>query len=54
MGEYSKALSFYERVLHIRQYLLPANHPHLQLYNDTLENIKKKMSMIEIETIHIQ
>jgi tetratricopeptide (TPR) repeat protein len=29
MGEYSKALSYYEKAVEIRQKTLPANHPSL-------------------------
>jgi tetratricopeptide (TPR) repeat protein len=36
MGEYSKALSHYEKALDIRQQLLPPNHPHLA---DSYNNI---------------
>jgi tetratricopeptide (TPR) repeat protein len=35
MGEYSKALSYYEKALEIRQKTLPSNHPaFLQSYNN--------------------
>ena len=30
MGEYSKALSYFERALDIWKRALPPNHPHLQ------------------------
>ncbi len=36
MGEYSKALSYYEKDLEIKQKTLPENHPDLALsYNNT-------------------
>ena len=35
MGEYSKALSYYEKALEIRKQSLPSNHPDLALsYNN--------------------
>ena len=31
MGEYAKALSYYEKVIEIREKNLPANHDHLAI-----------------------
>jgi tetratricopeptide (TPR) repeat protein len=42
-GEYSKALSYHEKALKIRQQSLPPNHPQLQIYGKSLEDIKKKL-----------
>ncbi|UJR22463.1 hypothetical protein I4U23_025520 [Adineta vaga] len=50
-GKYSEALVFYEKALTIyqkthpsvAQQSLPSNHPHLQMYRNQLENIKKKL-----------
>ncbi len=43
MGEYSKALSYYERALDIGQHSLPANHPNLQIFRESIEIVKKKL-----------
>jgi hypothetical protein len=43
MSEYSKALSYFERALDIRQRSLPPNHPDLQSVAKNIEIIKKKM-----------
>jgi hypothetical protein len=42
MDDYSKALSFYERAVDIRQRLLPVNHPDLLRYKKNLEVAKKE------------
>jgi tetratricopeptide (TPR) repeat protein len=43
MGEYSKALSFYERAVEIGQHALLENHPYLQWYKQALAEIQSKM-----------
>jgi hypothetical protein len=43
MEEYSKALSFFERALDIKQRSLPANHPSLQTVRESIEIVKKKL-----------
>jgi tetratricopeptide (TPR) repeat protein len=54
MGEYSKALSYYEKALEIRQKTLPANHPDFaQSYNnigsvfDSMGEYSKALSYFE-------
>jgi tetratricopeptide (TPR) repeat protein len=42
-GEYSKALSLYEKALAIRQKSLPPNHPRLRQWIKNLEYIKGKL-----------
>jgi tetratricopeptide (TPR) repeat protein len=41
MGQHSKALSFCERAVECGQYSLPANHPSLQIWQKTLDLVKK-------------
>ena len=41
MGQHSKALSFCERAVECGQSSLPANHPNLQIWQETLELVKK-------------
>ncbi len=41
MGEYSKALSYYERALNICQCSLPPSHPHLQSVRKSIDIIKR-------------
>jgi hypothetical protein len=41
--EYSKALSYYERALDIRQSSLPPDHPHLKNVKENIEIVKKEM-----------
>jgi tetratricopeptide (TPR) repeat protein len=43
MGNYSKALSIYERAVDIAQKSLPANHPKLQMCEEGLDRVKKKL-----------
>ena len=43
MGEYSKALSYFERALDIRQRSLPLNHPDLKDVKQWIEEVKKKL-----------
>jgi hypothetical protein len=43
MGEYSKALSYYERALGIFQRSLPPNHPHIQTVRESIKIMKKKL-----------
>ncbi len=42
MGEYSKALSFYQRAVDINgQHSLSSNHPHLRWYENNLGKVKR-------------
>jgi hypothetical protein len=43
MGEYSKALPYYERALDIWQNSLPPNDPYLKIVKDNIEKVKEKM-----------
>ncbi len=43
MGNYSKALSYYERSLDIWQGLLPPNHFHLHSVRESIEFVNKKL-----------
>ena len=43
MGEYSKALSSYEKALEIRQQLLPSNHPDLAMSYNNIGIVYKNM-----------
>ena len=43
MGKHSKALPFCQLAVDIAQRSLPSNHPHLQLYKNNLEDVKKKL-----------
>ncbi|CAF4717250.1 unnamed protein product [Rotaria sp. Silwood1] len=43
MGEYTKALSFYEQALHIRQNILPPNHPDLATSYNTVGLVHSNM-----------
>ncbi len=43
MGEYSKALSYFERALDIWQRSLPPNHPDLKDVKESIEIVKKKL-----------
>ena len=42
MGDYSKAVLFYERAVDIGQRSLTANHPCLQLWKNNLNEVTKK------------
>ncbi len=43
MDEYSKAFSYYERALNIRQRSLPPNHRSTKNVKESIEIVKKKM-----------
>jgi tetratricopeptide (TPR) repeat protein len=43
MGEYSKALEFFEHAVNIGQKSLPPNHSNLQTYRRYLDRVKKKL-----------
>ncbi len=43
MGEYSKALAYFERALDILQRALPPNHPYAQIVRESIEIIKRKL-----------
>ena len=43
MGNYSKALPFYERALDIQQHSLPSDHPDLQDVKKSIEIVKSKI-----------
>jgi hypothetical protein len=43
MGDYRKALSYYERALDIRQRALPPNHPSIKTVIESIEIVKKKL-----------
>ena len=43
MGEYSKALSFYERAVNIGQQSLPSNHPDLKKLQKQPRRYKKEI-----------
>ena len=43
MGEYSKALSFMDRALKIRQYSLPPSHPDIQASLKWIDALKQKL-----------
>jgi tetratricopeptide (TPR) repeat protein len=42
-GDYTKARSFYERVVNIAQQSLRSDHPNLQKWRYHLEDMKKKL-----------
>ncbi len=43
MGDYRKALSYFERALDICQRSLPANHPDIKDTRESIEIVKKKL-----------
>ncbi|CAF1385735.1 unnamed protein product [Adineta steineri] len=43
MGAYSKALSYYEKALEIREKTLPSNHPNLAISYNNIANVYHKM-----------
>ncbi len=43
MGDYRKALSYYERALDIWQRALPADHPNIKNVKKSIEIVKKKL-----------
>ena len=43
MGEYLKALSYYEKALEIRQKTLPPNHPDLAISYNNIGSVYDKM-----------
>ena len=43
MGEYSKALSYYEKAQQIWQKSLPPTHPYIAEVKSDIENVKKKL-----------
>jgi hypothetical protein len=43
IGEYTKAISLYERTINIAQRSLPENHPNLQAIRKSIERVKKKL-----------
>jgi hypothetical protein len=50
MGEYSKALSYFERALDIFQSSIPPNHPHIKATREHIRIIKVKLSLSNIVT----
>ena len=44
MGEYSTALSYYEKSLEIYQKSLPANHPHVLSVRESVDALKLQSS----------
>jgi len=46
MGEYSKALSYYEKAQQILQKSLPPTHPHIAIVNNSIENVKRNCNLI--------
>jgi hypothetical protein len=43
MGDYRRALSFYERAVDTGERSLPENHPCCELWKENLESVKKKL-----------
>jgi tetratricopeptide (TPR) repeat protein len=41
-GNYTEAITFYEKVLEIDQKTLPPNHPHLQILKEKIKVVKRK------------
>ncbi|CAF0938550.1 unnamed protein product [Adineta steineri] len=41
--DYSKALSYYERALNIKQRTLPPTHPSIKSVKESIEAVKKKL-----------
>jgi tetratricopeptide (TPR) repeat protein len=51
MGKYSKALSFYEKVLKIHKLPLGDGHPHTKSVVKSIEIVKKKLLFVDYRLI---